>query len=215
MIAGGVSNIGGMETGGEMAAAGGQMGPSGGQADQGGAPAEGGTDEGPPSADTVILSTSLGDITLVLDPERAPDTVANFLAYVDAGFYDGLDGGGATIFHRVIAGFMIQGGGFTAAGQGKETRPPVRHEGDTGIPNLRGTIAMARTPEPNSATSQFFINHQDNPGLDYVSPGEPGYVTFGRVVDGLEVVDAIATVPTGAMDVPLEPVTLTEVRRAR
>ena len=202
MAAGGSSGGGSMGFGGATAAggavAGGEMG---------------GMDPNGPSA-TVVIDTSLGQIVLSLDSERAADTVANFLRYVDDGFYDGDDGAGATIFHRVIPGFMIQGGGFTVNGQQKATYPPVAHEGGNGISNLRGTIAMARTSDPNSATSQFYINHVDNPPLDYVSPQSPGYVAFGRVVEGMDAVDAIAQVETGAMDVPVQVVTIDDVRRA-
>ncbi len=155
----------------------------------------------------VRLETSKGAIELELDDEKAPTTVANFLAYVRAGHYDG------TIFHRVIPNFVVQGGGFTAAFAQKPTRPPIPNEAANGLRNERGTIAMARTADPNSATAQFFINLKHNAFLDFRDPSPEGigYCVFGRVVAGLEVVDAIAAVPTGAggpfpKDVPREPV---------
>lgn len=185
-------------------------------------PGTGGTPLMPPSMGpldpslppgTIVLTTSLGQITLVLDAQNAPNTVANFKSYVDEGFYDGDDGNEKTTFHRVISGFMIQGGGVKLNGQLKATRAPIPHEGNTGISNGRGTIAMARTAAPDSATSQFFINHVDNAALDFISPEEPGYVAFGRVTEGMDVVDAIAAVETGAMDVPVTAVTIDDVRR--
>lgn len=135
----------------------------------------------------VAMRTSLGTIEIALDAEQAPRTVENFLDYVDRGFYDG------TIFHRVIAGFMIQGGGYDRNDQRKATRPPIPNEADNGLKNLRGTIAMARTRAVDSATSQFFINLVDNPSLDHRGP-QPrafGYAVFGRVISGMEVVDRI------------------------
>ncbi len=154
----------------------------------------------------VALETSKGEIVLELDAAKAPKTVENFLGYVESGFYDG------TIFHRVIQGFMIQGGGFTSDMQQKPTRAPVVNEAATGLPNERGTISMARTNDPNSATSQFFINTVNNPNLDYKNAGNPGYTAFGRVVKGLDVVDAIAGVATGNrgmyQNVPTEPVVI-------
>ena len=161
----------------------------------------------------VLMKTSKGDITLELDAGKAPRTVENFLAYVDDGFYEG------TIFHRVIKDFMIQGGGFTADMTRKETREPIPNEADNGLKNLRGTIAMARTQDPDSATAQFFINHKDNAFLDHRSKDVRGwgYAVFGQVTDGLEVVDAIAGVPTTTKnrmgDVPVEPVTIESVTR--
>ena len=159
----------------------------------------------------VLMKTTKGDITLELDPDKAPQTVANFLAYVDGGFYNG------TIFHRVIRGFMIQGGGMLPDMQEKQTRDPITNEADNGLKNVRGSIAMARTSAPHSASSQFFINHQDNANLDYPSFDGWGYAVFGRVVEGLDVVDAIAAVPTGARaghrDVPKEPVLIESVSR--
>ena len=159
----------------------------------------------------VLMQTSKGAITLELDAEKAPKTVANFLAYVDDGFYDG------TIFHRVIPDFMIQGGGLQPDMEKKATREPVENEAKNGLKNLRGSIAMARTSDPHSATAQFFINHKDNANLDYPSFDGWGYAVFGRVVDGMDVVDAIAAVPTGARaghrDVPRETVLIESVRR--
>ena len=162
----------------------------------------------------VQLKTSVGPITLELADDKAPRTVDNFLTYAREGFYNG------TIFHRVIDGFMIQGGGFTASFQQKPTRAPVPNEADNGLKNLRGTIAMARTSDPNSATAQFFINVKDNAALDYKSstPQGWGYAVFGKVIDGMEVVDKIRQVPTGAggpgnrfSDVPTIPVVLESV----
>lgn len=159
----------------------------------------------------VLMTTSKGDITLELDADKAPQTVANFLAYVDEGFYDG------TIFHRVIPDFMIQGGGMLPEMQKKPTRAPVDNEAKNGLKNLRGSIAMARTSEPHSATAQFFINHKDNENLDYPSFDGWGYAVFGRVIDGMDVVDAIAKVPTGSRnghrDVPTETVLIESVKR--
>ena len=161
----------------------------------------------------VLMKTSKGDITLELLPDKAPLTVKNFLAYVDAKFYDG------TIFHRVIETFMIQGGGMTADLREKESRPPIKNEAGNRLSNIRGTIAMARTPEVDSATCQFFINTVDNPGLDHQNNTVDGfgYCVFGRVIAGLDVVDAIARVPTtikkGMEDVPRETVTILSVRR--
>jgi peptidyl-prolyl cis-trans isomerase A (cyclophilin A)/peptidyl-prolyl cis-trans isomerase B (cyclophilin B) len=153
----------------------------------------------------VLLKTSLGDITLELYADKAPKSVENFLTYVKLGFYDG------TVFHRVIANFMIQGGGFTPDLRQKKTRAPVVNESKNGLSNLRGTLAMARTADPNSATAQFFINTVDNPRLDYAGDANPGYCVFGKVVSGLDVVDKIRAVQTGAQgpfpsDVPTTPV---------
>ena len=159
----------------------------------------------------VLMQTSMGGITLELDADKAPKTVENFLDYVDDGFYDG------TIFHRVIADFMIQGGGLTPDMQKKATREPVENEAKNGLKNQRGSIAMARTNDPHSATAQFFINHKDNDNLDYPSFDGWGYAVFGRVVDGMDVVDAIAAVPTGMRagrrDVPKQTVLIESVRR--
>jgi cyclophilin family peptidyl-prolyl cis-trans isomerase len=139
----------------------------------------------------VLLKTSAGEITIALDAEKAPKSVANFLAYVDAGFYDG------TIFHRVIPDFMIQGGGLDPDMQKKPTREPVENEAANGLKNVRGSIAMARTNDPHSATAQFFINHKDNPNLDHPSFDGWGYAVFGRVSEGMDVVDTIAAVKNG------------------
>ncbi len=137
----------------------------------------------------VVLETSRGNIEIELDRENAPVTVENFVAYVNDGFYDG------TVFHRVISNFMIQGGGFTGNGTQKETNPPIQLESDNGLKNTRGTVVMARTNQPDSATSQFFINVADNPFLDYAS-GNDGYAVFGKAVSGMDVVDEIKSVPT-------------------
>lgn len=159
----------------------------------------------------VILHTNFGSITLELDAERAPDTVANFLQYAREGHYDG------TLFHRVIDGFMIQGGGYTPDMQQKPTRAPIQNEADNGLKNTAYTIAMARTPNPHSATSQFFINVVDNPFLDYTEPTAQGYgyCVFGRVTAGQDTVDRIKKVRTGMraghQDVPLEDVIIERV----
>jgi peptidyl-prolyl cis-trans isomerase B (cyclophilin B) len=145
------------------------------------------------AATQVELDTTLGKIVIELDAAKAPNTVANFLAYVKAGHYDG------TIFHRVIATFMIQGGGFDSAYVKKPTNAPIQNEADNGLSNLRGTIAMARTSDPHSATAQFFINVTDNAGLDHSAKTSQGwgYCVFGKVVSGLDTVDKIKAVPTG------------------
>jgi cyclophilin family peptidyl-prolyl cis-trans isomerase len=157
-------------------------------------------------ANVVKLQTSMGDIVIELDRQAAPVTTANFLEYAGSGFYDG------TIFHRVIRGFMIQGGGLTAKMVQKKTRDPIVNEAKNGLSNKRGTIAMARGGDPNSATSQFFINHVDNMPLDYIDAKQPGYAVFGKVIEGMDVVDAIAAVKTttrnGMDDVPVEPVVI-------
>ena len=159
----------------------------------------------------VEIRTSMGVIVLELQPENAPETVKNFLQYVKDGFYNG------TIFHRVIADFMIQGGGFMPDMQQKKTRDPVKHEGGNGLRNQVGTIAMARTAEPNSGTSQFFINTVDNQMLDFRGPGpqEIGYTVFGRVIKGLDVVNKIRNVPTARKgphgDVPVQSVLIERV----
>jgi len=158
----------------------------------------------------VVLDTSLGAITLELYPDKAPITVENFLKYVDEGFYDNL------IFHRVMPGFMVQGGGMTdqmvEKSQGKHQ--PIKNESSNGLSNDRGTIAMARTADPNSATCQFFINHVDNPNLNTYGGG---YTVFGKVIDGLDVVDKIAKVPTTTRgpheNVPLKPVYIKSAKR--
>ena len=150
----------------------------------------------------VRLETSYGDITIELDSAKAPKTVANFLGYVNDKFYDG------TIFHRVIKGFMIQGGGMTPDMKEKPTRPPIQNEADNGLQNLRGTIAMARTNDPHSASSQFFINHKDNGFLNFTAKNEQGwgYCVFGKVIKGMNVVDSIANTPKGMGDVPADPI---------
>ena len=157
----------------------------------------------------VILKTTLGDITIKLFPDKAPVTVANFLAYVDSGHYNG------TVFHRVIDGFMIQGGGFNRYMLQKPTQAPIKNEAANGLQNKRGTIAMARTSVVDSATSQFFINVVDNFFLDFRAPTPQayGYCVFGEVVEGMDVVDAIKSVPTGPNDVPRETIEILGVSR--
>lgn len=172
----------------------------------------------PAGSNRVKLTTNYGDIVIELYPDKAPKTVANFLSYVNEGFYD------STIFHRVINGFMIQGGGFGLSGDGgaqqKETNPPIENEAQNGLKNVTGSVAMARTNNPHSATAQFFINHKDNTNLDYPSFDGWGYAVFGRVVEGMDVVNKIADVPTGTktlvgkmgpqpmQDVPMENVVI-------
>ncbi len=146
----------------------------------------------------VVLETSKGTIVLELDPENAPKTVKNFLGYVESGFYEG------TTFHRVIPGFMVQGGGLTPDMQRKPTRDPIENESKNGLKNDRGTISMARTGDPHSATSQFFINVADNDSLNVGNAGPWGYAVFGRVTEGMDVADAIVSVPRGARDAPKE-----------
>jgi cyclophilin family peptidyl-prolyl cis-trans isomerase len=159
----------------------------------------------------VKMTTSLGEITIELYPDQAPETVENFLQYTDSGFFDG------TIFHRVIPGFVLQGGGFTPDMERKETREPIPNESDNGLKNLRGTLSMARLPDPHSATSQFFVNLVDNPHLDHQGGAQWGYAVFGKVVEGMEVIDQIGGVETttraGHRDVPAEPVVIEEARR--
>jgi len=158
------------------------------------------------TAPRVKLSTTAGDIVVELNPEKAPKTVENFLQYVNDKHYDG------TIFHRVIDGFMIQGGGFTPELRQKQTRAPIPLEAKNGLKNDKYTIAMARTSDPNSATSQFFINVKDNANLNAPSPDVHGYAVFGTVVSGTEVVDKIRAARTGnkggMQDVPLETITI-------
>ena len=168
----------------------------------------------------VKLVTSAGDITLRLFPEKSPVTVENFLAYVDSGFYNG------TIFHRVISNFMVQGGGFTTAMTEKVSGEPIVNESRNKLHNIRGTVAMARTSDPDSATAQFFINQRSNLQLDW-APGKEGYTVFGEVVKGMGVVDFIATadtdtglMTTGAgqrpfQDVPVEAIVIEEIVRVR
>lgn len=161
---------------------------------------------------SVIMTTSHGDIVIELDAEKAPITVENFLRYVDEGFFDG------TIFHRVIPGFMIQGGGLTENLREKKGHAPIKNEADNGLKNLRGTLAMARTANIHSATSQFFINLADNAFLDH-GARDFGYAVFGQVVGGMDVVDAIAAVQTGNrgmhQDVPVESVLIVKAVRKK
>ena len=161
------------------------------------------------AAPTVELKTSMGRIVLELDAGKAPNTVANFLKYAKEGFYNG------TIFHRVIPGFMIQGGGFDEQMRQKPVHAPIQNEARNGLKNVRGSIAMARTDEPHSATSQFFINHVDNANLNYPSFDGWGYAVFGRVKEGMEIVDKIAKVSTGNVaghqNVPQTPIVIERV----
>jgi peptidyl-prolyl cis-trans isomerase A (cyclophilin A) len=158
----------------------------------------------------IRFETSLGDFTIEFYEKEAPESVANFMRYIDDGFFDG------TIFHRIVPGFVIQGGGFTEDMSQKRTKPPVKNEADNGLKNSRGTLSMARTNDINSATSQFFVNLKDNDFLDH-SRGNFGYAVFARVTQGMEVIDKIAAVETGRRrgfdDVPLEAVTMKSVRR--
>jgi len=160
----------------------------------------------------IRFETTLGDFTVELFEKEAPESVANFVRYLDEGFFDG------TIFHRIVPGFVIQGGGFTEDMTQKRTKPPVKNEADNGLKNKRGTLSMARTNDINSATSQFFVNLKDNDFLDH-SRGNFGYAVFARVADGMDVVDKIAAVATGRKrgfdDVPLEAVVMKSVRRAK
>ncbi len=157
---------------------------------------EGGTDIPMGSSPVVEMRTNVGTIAIELYPDKAPGTVDNFVSYVRGGFYDG------TIFHRVVPGFVIQGGGFTADMLKKDTEPPIENEADNGVRNLRGTICMARTNDPHSATSQFFINLKDNPPLDFRDRSMQGwgYAVFGNVIEGLDIVDLIAGTPTTSRD---------------
>jgi peptidyl-prolyl cis-trans isomerase A (cyclophilin A) len=156
------------------------------------------------NAPKVTLQTSMGTVVVQLDPAKAPLSVANFLQYVNDGHYNG------TVFHRIIPNFMVQGGGFTADNRQKPTRAPIAIESNNGLKNTRGTIAMARTMDPNSATAQFFINVVDNDFLNYRAPTTQGYgyAVFGQVISGMDVVDKIRATPTGAQDRPLTPVTI-------
>jgi peptidyl-prolyl cis-trans isomerase A (cyclophilin A) len=162
------------------------------------------------AATSVQFQTSVGDFVIELNAEKAPKTVENFLQYVNDKHYEG------TIFHRVIDGFMVQGGGFTAAMAQKPTRGPIALEASNGLRNDRGTIAMARSGNPNSATSQFFINVVDNAGLNAPQPDGFGYAVFGKVSSGMETIDKIRTLPTGnkagMQNVPLTPITINAVR---
>jgi cyclophilin family peptidyl-prolyl cis-trans isomerase len=165
----------------------------------------------PQPLEYALMTTSKGDIVLELDREHAPVSVENFLAYVEKGFYDG------TIFHRVMPQFMIQGGGFTADMHQKDTDAPIKNEWKNGLINTRGTLAMARTAAPDSATAQFFINVVDNPSLDKAISGGAGYAVFGKVIAGMNVVDEIRMAPTGRhgphSDVPTQPITIESVKR--
>ena len=166
-----------------------------------------------PANPKALIKTTLGDITIELDAGKAPKSAENFIKYAKAGFYNG------TIFHRVIGNFMIQGGGFTPDLNQKPTNPSIPNEAKNGLSNKRGTLAMARTPDPNSATAQFFINLVDNRNLDFVSDERAetwGYAVFGKVVDGMDVVDKIAATPTGPKgpfrsDVPTTDVVIEKV----
>lgn len=153
-------------------------------------------------APRVSLKTSMGEIVLELNADKAPKSVENFLEYVKSGHYNG------TIFHRVINGFMIQGGGYTKDMAEKPTRPPVENEAKNGLKNEPYTLAMARTSAPHSASAQFFINVKNNSFLDYPGQDGWGYAVFGKVVKGMEVVDKIKAVPTGANDIPGKPVVI-------
>ncbi|MBC7743403.1 MAG: peptidyl-prolyl cis-trans isomerase [Bdellovibrionaceae bacterium] len=162
-------------------------------------------------SESIVMQTSMGKIVVKLNAEKAPRTVANFFKYVEQKHFDG------TIFHRVIKDFMIQGGGFTPDMKEKSTSAPIEIESNNGLFNKRGTIAMARTNDPNSATAQFFINTVDNARLDYSSPSNPGYAVFGEVTSGMDVVDKIRAVKTsnknGMDDVPVETVTINSIRK--
>ena len=166
-------------------------------------------------ADTVVdVVTSMGTFSIELDADKAPKSVANFLEYVDAKHYDG------TLFHRVINGFMVQGGGYDASCERRATKAPVQNEADNGLKNTRGTVAMARTGDPHSATAQFFVNVADNKFLDHTAKDQQGwgYAVFGKVVDGMDVIDHMKEVPTGSQgpfskDAPASPITITSVRR--
>lgn len=165
-----------------------------------------------PDTVEVVLSTSMGDLRIALFANKAPITVKNFLSYVDSGFYAG------TTFHRVIPGFVIQGGGYTSDLHPKRTFPPIQNESNNGLSNEYGTLSMARTSDPHSATSQFFINLARNRSLDY-GPRGWGYAVFGKVIDGMDVVEKIAAVPRTNrdvfQDVPIEPVVITSAKREK
>lgn len=162
------------------------------------------------AAPTVEMDTTMGKIVVELNNDKAPKSVANFMQYAKDGFYNG------TIFHRVIPGFMIQGGGFDDKMKQKPTRPEIENEAKNGLKNARGTIAMARKPDPHSASAQFFINHANNDGLDYPSRDGWGYAVFGKVTSGMDVVDKIAQVPSGNngmhQNVPQTPVIIKTVK---
>lgn len=158
----------------------------------------------------IRFETTLGNFTIELYEDKAPVSAENFLKYVDEGFFDG------TVFHRIVPGFVIQGGGFTEDMSQKKNHPPIKNEADNGVKNTRGTLSMARTNDINSATSQFFVNLKDNDSLDHTR-GNFGYAVFGKVTEGMDVIDKIAAVKTGRRrgfeDVPLDPVIMTSVRR--
>ena len=166
-------------------------------------------------ADKVVFETNLGSFTIELDADKAPKTVKNILDYVDAKHYEG------TVFHRVIPGFMAQGGGYDESYEKKAVKAPVENEADNGLKNLRGTVAMARTSDPNSATAQFFVNVVDNAFLDHTgkNPSGWGYCVFGKVTDGMDVVDKMIAIPTGskgpfAKDAPDQPIVIKSAKRA-
>jgi cyclophilin family peptidyl-prolyl cis-trans isomerase len=167
-------------------------------------------DHDPQSGPVVIMSTSLGDIKIVLYKKKSPKTVRNFLSYVNEQFYDG------TIFHRVTPNFMIQGGGFLPGMQEKKPRAQIKNEAGNRLKNEAGTVAMARYSDPDSATSQFFINVKDNPSLNWENNSEGGYCVFGKVIEGMDVVHKIARVATDRkgvhQDIPREPVVITSIR---
>jgi peptidyl-prolyl cis-trans isomerase A (cyclophilin A) len=177
------------------------------------APSDSRAQSAPGGKPVVVLTTTLGEIEVEVDEAKAPISAKNFLQYVDDGFYDGV------IFHRVIPGFMVQGGGFTPQMQQKKTREPIQNEAANGLKNLRGTLAMARTSAPHSASAQFFINHKDNAFLDNPGSDGWGYAVFGRVVAGMDVVDKIAAVQTGVKagmsDVPVQTVAIVSARRKK
>jgi cyclophilin family peptidyl-prolyl cis-trans isomerase len=177
------------------------------------APSDSRAQSAPGGKPVVVLTTTLGEIEVEVDEAKAPISAKNFLQYVDEGFYDGV------IFHRVIPGFMVQGGGFTPQMQQKKTREPIQNEAANGLKNLRGTLAMARTSAPHSASAQFFINHKDNAFLDNPGSDGWGYAVFGRVVAGMDVVDKIAAVQTGVKagmsDVPVQTVAIVSARRKK
>jgi peptidyl-prolyl cis-trans isomerase A (cyclophilin A) len=160
----------------------------------------------------IRFETTLGDFTIELFEKEAPESVANFTRYIDEGFFDG------TIFHRIVPGFVIQGGGFTEDMTQKKTKAPIKNEADNGLKNKRGTLSMARTNDINSATSQFFVNLKDNDFLDH-SRGNFGYAVFAKVTDGMDVVDKIAAVETGRKkgfdDVPVDAVAMKSVRHVK
>lgn len=173
---------------------------------------EGGSDIATGAYPVVEMRTNFGTVALELYPDKAPKTVENFLSYVRAGFYDG------TIFHRVVPGFVIQGGGLTAEMVKKDTEAPIENEADNGLLNLKGAICMARTNDPQSATSQFFINTKDNPVLDFRerSPQGWGYAVFGKVIEGIDIVEKIEATPTanqgGYQNVPVDAVVIESAR---